>query len=103
MHTNRPVTRTFGAAPRKLSGLRVFLMFFVGAGLLCASALVAQAPAAKPAAAVIGDTPKGATFVGADTCASCHEEVVKKFASNPHTKMVLMPGNHGGITFENCH
>jgi len=78
MHTNRPVTRMFGAAPECLSGLRVFLMFFVGAGLLCATALVAQKPTAKPAATVIGDTPKGATTVGADTCASCHEEVTKK-------------------------
>ena len=89
MHTNRPVTRLFCAAPRKLSGLRVILMFLLGAGILWATALgAAQTPAAKPAAAVIGDTPKGATNVGADTCASCHEEVGKKFASNPHTKMV---------------
>jgi DmsE family decaheme c-type cytochrome len=43
-----------------------------------------------------------ADFVGAETCASCHEEVVKNFASNPHTKMVLMHGNTG-VTCENCH
>jgi hypothetical protein len=36
MHTNRPVTRMFnGAAPGKLSGLRVFLMFLLGAGMIC--------------------------------------------------------------------
>ncbi len=103
MHTNRPVTRIFGAAPKCLSGLRVFLMFLLGAGLLWATALgAAQAPAAKasnapaPAAA-------HADFVGSDTCATCHDEVSKKFASNPHQKMLLMPGNHEGVTCENCH
>src|SRR5271167_2065059 len=47
MHTNRPVTRMFSAALGKLSGLRVFLMLLLGAGIVCATALAAQAPAAK--------------------------------------------------------
>jgi predicted CXXCH cytochrome family protein len=103
MHTNRPVTRIFAAAPSNLSGLRVFFMFLLGASMICATALcAAQAPAATASAAP-AVAPAHAEFVGADTCASCHEEVVKKFASNPHTKMALMPGNHAGITCENCH
>jgi len=97
MHTNRPVTRIFGAAPGWLSGLRVFLMLVLGAGVICATALAAP-PGAKP-----GDAPKGATNVGSDTCASCHEEVSKGFASNPHAKMALMHGNANGVTCENCH
>jgi len=82
----------------------------LGAGMVCASALAGQAPApAAPAkkaaapAAQAGNTPAGATFVGSDTCASCHDEVAKKFADNPHQKMLLLHGNSTGVTCENCH
>ena len=40
--------------------------------------------------------------MGSDTCVTCHEEVGKKFADNPHTKMVQMHGS-AGLTCENCH
>src|SRR5580698_9454732 len=100
MDTNRPVTRIFGAAPECSSGPRVLLMFLLGAGIICVTALcAAQAPAAKASSA----SAVHADFVGSDVCASCHEEVSKKFASNPHTRMALMPGNHAGVTCENCH
>src|SRR5579863_53487 len=102
MNTHRPLTRRFGAAPRGFKGLRVFLTVLLGAGALCATAL-----AAPPSGAKSSEAPsKGAAhaeFVGSDTCASCHEEVSKKFASNPHTKMALMHGNANGATCENCH
>ncbi len=90
------------AVPGKSRGLRVFLMGLLGAGMLCATAL-----AAPPAGAKAQDAQaKGAAhaeFVGADTCATCHEEVSKNFATNPHTKMALMHGNANGVTCENCH
>ena len=41
-------------------------------------------------------------FVGSDTCAGCHEEVAKGFASNPHVKMAQTHGK-SGVTCENCH
>jgi DmsE family decaheme c-type cytochrome len=48
-------------------------------------------------------TGAGSDFVGSDTCATCHEEVSKKFtAENPHTKMSEMHGS-SGVTCENCH
>jgi DmsE family decaheme c-type cytochrome len=78
-------------------------MFLLGAGVLWTTALgAAQAPAAKASNAPSNGAAH-AEFVGADTCASCHEEVVKGFASNPHTKMALMHGNSAGVTCENCH
>ncbi len=81
--------------------LQVFLTILLGAGFLCATAM-----AAPPQAAKSPDAPATAAahaeFVGADTCASCHEEVVKGFATNPHTKMALMHGSTG-VTCENCH
>ena len=102
MHTNRPVTRMFGAAPGKFPGLRVFLMLLLGAGILCAAALAAQTPGAKASNAPSTGAAH-ADFVGSDTCATCHDEVSKRFATNPHQKMLSMPGNHEGVTCENCH
>ena len=102
MHTDGPVTRLpIGAVSGKRPGLRVFLMT-MGASILCAAALAAPAPQDKPAAAPAKEAAPAATFVGADTCAACHDEVVKGFANNPHTKMVEMHGSNG-VTCENCH
>ena len=109
MHTDRPVTRLFnGAAPGKRPGLRVFFMFLLAAGLLCATALAAPPPGSKaqaaPTAPAAQATPAShAEFVGSDTCATCHADVAKSFATNPHTKMTLMHGNASGVTCENCH
>jgi len=75
-------------------------MLMLGAGMLCATAwggAAADKQAPSPAKATTS-----ADFVGADTCATCHEEVTKNFATNPHSKMVLMHGSNG-VTCENCH
>jgi DmsE family decaheme c-type cytochrome len=81
-------------------------MLMLGASVLCATTLGAQAPkadsSAKPATAQVKDTAPG-DYVGSETCATCHDEVSKKFASNPHTKMTEMHGNIPGVTCENCH
>jgi len=73
----------------------------LGASILCATALAAPAPKGKqdvaPAKAAVSSD-----FVGSETCATCHEEVSKKFADNPHTKMAEMHGGTG-VTCENCH
>lgn len=39
-------------------------------------------------------------FVGSDTCATCHADVVKSFNTNPHLAL-RHPGN--GVTCERCH
>jgi DmsE family decaheme c-type cytochrome len=102
MHKDRPVMQMpIGAAPGKRAGLRVIFMFVLGAGVLCATALAAPPAGAKSPDAP-GKSAARADFVGADTCASCHEEVSKGFATNPHAKMALMHGSTG-ITCENCH
>jgi len=103
MRTDRPVTRWIkGAVPGKRWGLRVFLMVLLGTGMLCATALAAPPAQAKSQDAAQNGAPH-AEFLGADTCASCHEQVVKGFATNPHAKMALMHGNGNGVTCENCH
>jgi DmsE family decaheme c-type cytochrome len=99
MHKDRPVARMFGAVPGFSLGLRVLFVMVLGAGVFSATALGAAAPKAKAGetkAAVSSD------FVGSETCATCHDEVSKKFADNPHTRMAQMHGG-SGVTCENCH
>jgi DmsE family decaheme c-type cytochrome len=108
MQTDRLVTQlSIGAVPGCKPVLRVCLLLLLGAGLLCARAQAAQAPVDKPAAAPApaADTGKDAApsnFVGAETCATCHEEVVKGFATNPHSKLAQEHGKNG-VTCEACH
>jgi len=101
----RPVTRLpFRAAPGNRPGLRVFLVLLLGAGILCATALAAPAKGQQSSdePAKQAGPSANAEFVGGDTCASCHEEISKGFASNPHSKMAQLHGNNG-VTCENCH
>ena len=102
MHTNRPVTRLLiDAASGCLPDLRAIWILLLGAGMLCATALAAPGP--KPQALTAGAKAAASSdFVGPETCATCHDEVAKSFANNPHTKMVLMHGD-AGVTCENCH
>ena len=41
-------------------------------------------------------------YVGSETCVLCHEDLSKKFASNPHSKLALMHDGKG-VTCESCH
>ncbi|HTX42572.1 MAG TPA: DmsE family decaheme c-type cytochrome [Acidobacteriaceae bacterium] len=45
-------------------------------------------------------TPAG--YVGEETCATCHEDVVKNFAGNPHSRLALEHAGKG-VTCESCH
>ena len=103
MHTSGPVTRLpIGAAPGIWPGLRASWMLILGAGLICATAPAAPPKNDKPANPPAAKAVQPSEYVGSDTCATCHDEVSKKFATNPHTKMALMHGS-AGITCENCH
>ncbi len=102
MHNIRPVTRLpFGAAPGFRPGLRAFSILMMGAVVLCITALAAP-PVARQAANEPSAAAQANGYVGSETCATCHQDVSKGFANNPHTKMVLMHGG-AGITCENCH
>ena len=57
--------------------------------------------------AIAPKTPPTATagtsgYVGSNTCVTCHAEIGKNFASNPHSKLAMMHGGKG-ITCESCH
>jgi DmsE family decaheme c-type cytochrome len=80
-------------------------MLLLGAGILCLPGLTAPAHGAKPATkqvtAQVKDT-NPADYVGSETCATCHSDVAKDFANNPHTQIVDMHGHTAG-TCESCH
>jgi DmsE family decaheme c-type cytochrome len=102
MRQQKPVTRLpIGVVSGKQPGLRAFLLLLLGAGLVCAVAHARSPQEATNSGAPAKGAPH-AEFVGSETCATCHEEVAKGFASNPHTRMVQ---KHGGnnVTCENCH
>src|ERR1035437_11170895 len=102
MHKDGPFTQfSIGAAPGNKPGLRACLMLILGAGLLCVPVLAASAPGDKPVTAKVKDAAP-ADYVGSETCATCHDEVAKGFATNPHAKMAQLHGNNG-VTCENCH
>jgi DmsE family decaheme c-type cytochrome len=87
------------AVPRMWPVLRACLMFILGAIFCYAIAIAAPVAGARP-----GQTKEAAPsdFAGSDTCATCHEEVAKGFASNPHTNMAQTHGK-SVVTCENCH
>jgi len=97
----------FGAALGSRPGRRAFPPLLLCATMLWAwmlwsAALAAQAPAVKAAGQAKAAEPAPAGFVGADTCAACHDAEAKGFANNPHSRMVLMHGSTG-VTCESCH
>ncbi len=88
---------TRGAAADKRARLRAGWLMVLGAGLFCAARMAAAPPAKTAQAnAAQGD------FVGQEVCASCHGDVAKGFASNPHSKLALEHGKNG-VTCESCH
>ena len=61
--------------------------------------------AAAPQAAAMSSSKTAANpadFVGQDSCAMCHQDQVKGFAGNPHSKLALEHGGKG-VTCESCH
>jgi predicted CXXCH cytochrome family protein len=100
MVKKRPATQfSIGAAPGKRPGLRVCWMILLGAAVFSAAALRAQAPAESSAPA---KDAAASNFVGQETCATCHDEVSKKFEGNPHNKLALQHEGKG-VTCEGCH
>jgi DmsE family decaheme c-type cytochrome len=99
MRIGRPLKVKRRAVLKRHRGLQACLFLVAGVLVLASSSFAA--PGAKPAGKQAAQ-PAASDFVGSDTCETCHEEVAKGFASNPHTKMAQMHGKQG-VTCENCH
>jgi len=102
MHTDGPVRRlTIGAVPGKATGLRALVILLLGAGIMCAAALAVPAAETKAVASQSKAAAPG-DYVGGEVCATCHDEVAKGFAGNPHTRMAAEHGTTG-VNCEGCH
>ena len=79
------------------ASLSLLFLFIAKPGL-------AQSTPQQPKAVTSGkDLPASSTdYVGSETCATCHDEVSKKFSSNPHQRLALEHGGKG-ISCEGCH
>jgi len=100
-HNSQSQERAALGRVRRLRGCVLLL----GASMVClaAGAGAASAPGStgKAAATQTKDAVAG-DFVGAEVCATCHEEVVKGFAGNAHMKLAQMHGGKG-VNCESCH
>ena len=92
------------ARPGLRMGLLAFSILTLCAAILGATGLAAAA-AGPPSPGVqdSGDkTAASGDFAGDASCATCHEEVAKAFAANPHSKLAEQHGK-AGVTCEGCH
>lgn len=87
---------------RRVSGAGILFLAMASTFLWSATSHPQAQPAAASAVAVGGQAPGGNDYVGAETCATCHEAETKKFAVNPHHKLALEHGKNG-VTCEGCH
>jgi DmsE family decaheme c-type cytochrome len=76
----------------------LLLTGFAGTRLALAAGQGQQPAATSPNQAAVDP----ANFVGQETCATCHENVVKNFGTNPHSRLALEHGGKG-VTCESCH
>ena len=76
----------------------VLLTGFAGTGLARAAGQGQQQAATSQQKAAADST----DYVGQETCATCHEDVAKKFADNPHSRLALEHAGKG-VTCESCH
>ena len=104
MHRDGPFTRMPEVAtPPIRPGLLIFLTLLFAVAFCTSRAIAAPPQQGSPAQAKSGQAaPASDEYVGQDTCAACHEEVVKGFATNPHTRLAEMHGKTG-VTCESCH
>jgi DmsE family decaheme c-type cytochrome len=79
----------------ELSWYRILLLFFI---LSLTLALPARAQKDKPAS-----SQAGATYVGAETCKACHEELFNGWEKSAHWKQTLKEGGIAKHGCEDCH
>jgi len=60
-----------------------------------------QAKKEKAEPATVPEIP-GATYVGSDTCKSCHEDLAKHFGANPHSHLLPEKTIVGGVEAHGC-
>jgi DmsE family decaheme c-type cytochrome len=80
----------------------LLLLAMLGSGSLLHAAAPGT-PAQAPQTAVASEhSPSGPEYAGAEACATCHADLVKGLAKNPHSKLALEHDGNG-VTCEGCH
>jgi len=79
----------------EFSRIRTAVLFLLGSAAL---AIPAHAQGNKAAPG-----PAGATFVGSETCKTCHEEIFNGWEKSPHWKQTLKEGGISKHGCEDCH
>jgi DmsE family decaheme c-type cytochrome len=89
---------------RSLVCFSIFLLSaFIWSGGTLRAAAAKGSQAAGPKNAVATENPaRPEDFAGSEACASCHGDLAKGLASNPHSKLALEHGGQG-VTCEGCH
>jgi DmsE family decaheme c-type cytochrome len=82
-----------------LSGVAVLILLIGFGGVRSVHAAGFAAPQAAMSPQTLANS---ADYVGQDTCVTCHEDQVKGFRDNPHTRLALEHGGKG-VTCESCH
>ena len=87
----------------RIIGISLVWVAYVLIAAWCGSAQTKPVAAeTKTVKAQAAPTQPAGDFVGSETCAGCHADVVTKFEGNPHTKLALEHGGNG-VTCEGCH
>ncbi len=76
-------------------------MLLLGALMLHSTAMAAQSSEANPGGRQ-ATVPFSANLVDAAVCATCHKEIVKDFANNPHSRQTMIREGQGAAC-ESCH
>ncbi len=90
---NHPSRESLGRRRRRLSVLLSFLTIVVIAISCVTVDRTVMAPPQIP----------GATFVGAESCATCHDEIAKDFKTASHARLMAKGENAANAGCESCH
>ena len=87
----------------KRSTVTLALYYFLGSGVFLSSAgsppLLAQSAKSSAAQAPTAPDQSGATYVGAETCKTCHEGLYKNWETGVHWKQTYQ---EGGVARHGC-
>ena len=97
MHGIEPSSCQKGIAARQWWPARRARLTCIAGAIVLWATFVAASPAGGRAAGQAA----GVDSNGSDACATCHGEVVKSFAGNPHASVTEMHGK--SVTCQNCH
>src|SRR5262249_4686560 len=98
----RPLLKELG---RRMHGLGTHhkSLIVIGCALAVAAALISCSTTQSQRTVMAPPTIPGATFVGSETCAQCHEEIHRDFNTATHMRLKAEGPNALNVGCESCH